>query len=373
MPKAKTSKVYFTSVRTKVGTSLLDKLSLLLDKAGFKELDLEKKFVAIKIHFGERGNLTFLRPNFSRVVADKIKKMGGKPFLTDCSTLYVGSRKDAIEHIETAMINGYVPAVTGCPVIMGDGLKGTDDVTVPIEGGVLLKEAIIGRTIMDADAIISMSHFKGHEMLGFGGAIKNLGMGCGSRAGKKVMHSDGIVQVDKDLCIGCGRCFKICAHGAPKITNRKCRIQENVCFGCGRCIGVCPTDAISPMWSAKAGSVDMKTTEYAKAVVQGRPQFHINFVIDVSPFCDCHGESDAAIVPDVGIFASFDPVAVDQACVDAVLAQPVIGNSYLGQSKVKGRDHFGKVSPDTDWRIQLEHGEKIGLGTRKYELINVGD
>lgn len=373
MPKSKTSAVYFTSIRTSVGTSLLDKLSLLLDKAGFGKLDLEKKFVAIKIHFGERGNLAFLRPNFSRVVVDKIKKMGGKPFLTDCSTLYVGSRKDAVEHLETAMINGYVPEVVGCPVIMGDGLKGTDDVTVPIEGGELLKEAVIGRTIMDADVIISMNHFKGHEMLGFGGAIKNLGMGCGSRAGKMIMHCDSIVEVNEELCIGCGKCAKICAHGAPKIFNRKCRIQENVCLGCGRCIGVCPADAIGPNWAAKPGSVDLKTTEYAKAVVQGRPQFHISFVMDVSPFCDCHGESDAAIVPDVGIFASADPVAVDQACADAVLAQPVIENSYLGDSKVKGRDHFGKVSPDTDWTLQLKHGEKIGLGSRKYELIKVGN
>ncbi|MBR5901171.1 DUF362 domain-containing protein [bacterium] len=370
-PRKKCSEVYFTSVRTKFGTSLLDKLSRLLDKAGFGDLPLEKKYAAVKIHFGERGNLSFLRPNFARTVIDRIKAMGGKPFLTDCNTLYVGSRKDALEHLETAMLNGFVPEVTGCPVIIGDGLKGTDEVAVPIKGEIL-KEALIGRAVMDADAVITLNHFKGHEMMGMGGAIKNLGMGCGSRAGKKVMHCDSIVEVDREKCIGCGACARTCAHGAPVIKNKKCTVSEKVCVGCGRCIGVCPTDAIAPIWSDKAGLLDLKTAEYALAVVQGRPNFHINFVIDVSPFCDCHPENDAPIVPDVGIFASFDPVAVDQASADAVLAQTPIKDSCLGESKEKGRDHFGAVSPVTDWRKQLAHAEKIGIGTRNYKLIKVG-
>lgn len=374
MPKAAKKdipEVYFTSIRTKVGTSLLDKLSRLLDKAGFGKLGLERKYVAVKIHFGERGNLAFLRPNFARTVVDKIKEAGGKPFLTDCNTLYVGSRKDALEHLETAMLNGFVPEVVGCPVIIGDGLKGTDEVAVPVKGGEILKEALIGRAVMDADVVVTLNHFKGHEMMGMGGAIKNLGMGCGSRAGKKVMHCDSIVEVNSERCVGCGACARTCAHGAPVIDKRKCHISENVCVGCGRCIGVCPTDAIAPIWSDKAGLLDLKTAEYALAVVQDRPNFHVNFVMDVSPFCDCHPESDAAIVPDVGIFASFDPVAVDQACADAVLAQPVIENSYLGKSKVKGRDHFGCVSPSTDWTKQLAHAEKIGMGSRKYKLVKV--
>ena len=375
MPTKKKSlvpEVYFTSMRTKpFGHSLTEKLSILLDKAGFGKIKFEKQFVALKIHFGERGNLAFLRPNFARTIVDKIKASGGRPFLTDCNTLYVGSRKDAIEHLETAAQNGYTPEVVGCPIIIADGLKGSDELDVPVVGGEYIKEAKIGRAIMDADIVISVNHFKGHEMMGIGGAIKNLGMGCGSRAGKMAMHCDGKVVVDSKLCVGCGACAKACAHAAPNIVNRKCKIDVAKCVGCGRCIAACKFDAISSPMDLEHGMLDKKTAEYAKAVVDGRPNFHINFAIDISPFCDCHGENDAAIVPDIGIFASFDPVAVDQACADAVNAQKPLENSRLGQSKEKCHDHFTTVSSETDWQIQLAHAEKIGIGSRKYKLIEI--
>ncbi len=369
----KQSTVYFTSMRTKAfGNGLAGKLDNLIDKAGIAKIDFENKFVAIKIHFGERGNLAFLRPNFARTVVDKVKSLGGKPFLTDCNTLYVGSRKDALEHLETAWLNGFVPYTVGCPLLIADGLRGTDDVAVPIQGGELLKEARIGRAVMDADIVISLNHFKGHEMCGFGGAIKNLGMGCGSRAGKMAQHHDGKTGVNRDLCIGCGNCVKICAHDAPVVKGRKCTIDAAKCMGCGRCIGVCPVDAISPVGGGQAaGMLDKKMAEYAKAVVQDRPNFHINIVMDVSPNCDCHCENDAAVVPDVGFFASFDPVALDQACADAVNAMPALANSALGDSEVKGRDNFGKVAPLTDWTLQLDHATKLGIGTRQYKLVTV--
>ena len=185
------SKVYFTDMRTKAfGQGLMGKLAKLLKAAGMDKIDFDGKFTAIKIHFGEPGNLSFLRPNFARVVADEIKKLGGKPFLTDCNTLYVGRRKDALEHIESAYQNGFTPYTTGCHVIIADGLKGGDETLVPVPHGEYVKEAKIGRAIMDADVFISLSHFKGHEMTGFGGAIKNIGMGSGSRAGKMEQHCD---------------------------------------------------------------------------------------------------------------------------------------------------------------------------------------
>ncbi|MGI6495800.1 MAG: DUF362 domain-containing protein [Kiritimatiellia bacterium] len=369
----KPSTVYFTSMRTQpFGTGLAGKLEALVTKAGIGKIDFDNRFVAIKIHFGERGNLAFLRPNFARTVADKVKSLGGKPFLTDCNTLYTGSRKDALEHLETAWLNGFGPYVVGCPILIADGLRGTDDVAVPIQGGELLQEARIGRAVMDADIIVSLNHFKGHEAVGFGGAVKNLGMGCGSRAGKMAQHHDGKVGVNRAACIGCGRCALICAHGAPVISKKKCTIDPEACVGCGRCIGVCPTDAISPVGGGQAqGLLDKKIAEYAKAVVQDRPSFHINLVMDVSPNCDCHCENDAAVVPDLGFFASFDPVAVDQACVDAVNAAPAIRGSALGDSKVKGRDNLGRIAPATDWSIQLAHAEKIGIGTRQYKLVAV--
>ena len=365
------AKVYYTSLRTDLNDGLLNKLNRLIHKAGIDSIDFNGKYTAIKIHFGEPGNLAFLRPNYAKVVADVVKELGGKPFLTDCNTLYVGGRKNALDHLDSAYTNGYSPFSTGCHILIADGLKGTDEEYVPVEGGEYVKEAQIGRAIMDADIFISLSHFKGHEATGFGGALKNIGMGCGSRAGKMEMHSAGKPHVDQELCIGCHRCEKICAHDAPEFSEGKASINHQKCVGCGRCIGVCPKDAVLAASDESNDILNCKIAEYSKAVIDGRPNFHISLVIDVSPYCDCHAENDAAIVPDVGFFASFDPVALDVACADAVNAQPVIPGSLLAESDHEGHDHFGAVSPSTNWKSCIEHAKKIGLGTDEYELIEV--
>ena len=280
--------VYFTDFRMKNGQNHQTKLRKLMKAAGMDKIDFQGKYVAIKIHFGELGNLAFLRPNFARYVADYVKELGGYPFLTDCNTLYVGSRKNALDHLDTALLNGFSPYATGCQILIADGLKGTDDVEVPVVGGTLCKTAKIGRAIMDADIVISLNHFKGHEMAGFGGALKNLGMGSGSRAGKMEMHSAGKPIVDQEKCIGCGACKKICAHDGPQIENGKCTIDYRKCVGCGRCIGVCPKDAVEAAQDETFENLNGKIAEYAKAVVDGRPNFHINIVNQVSPNCDCH-------------------------------------------------------------------------------------
>ena len=215
------SKVYFTDMHTYNSISLPDKLKKLIKKAGIGTIDMEDKFVAIKIHFGEPGNLAFLRPNFAKAVVDIVKEQKGLPFLTDCNTLYVGRRKHALEHIDAAYENGFSPFSTGCNVIIADGLKGTDEVDVPVAGGELVKSAKIGRAIMDADVFLSLSHFKGHEATGFGGAIKNIGMGCGSRAGKMEQHCSGKPNIDKALCRGCKACAKQCAHSAISFDEQK--------------------------------------------------------------------------------------------------------------------------------------------------------
>ena len=364
------SKVYFSDFRMKNGQNHGTKLRHLMKAAGIDQIDFSGKYVAIKIHFGELGNLAFLRPNFARYVADYVKELGGKPFLTDCNTLYVGSRKNALDHLDTANINGFNPMSTGCQILIADGLKGTDDVEVPVVGGQLCKTAKIGRAIMDADIVISLNHFKGHECTGFGGALKNLGMGCGSRAGKMEMHSAGKPYVEQNLCVGCGACAKVCAHDGPQVGNGKCEIDHDKCVGCGRCIGVCPKDAIQPASDETFANLNWKIAEYAKAVVDGRPNFHINIVNNVSPNCDCHPESDAALVNDVGMFASFDPVALDVACADAVNRQPVNPMSLL-RDKAGVTDRFTGTHPTTNWRTATEHGETIGLGTQDYELITV--
>ena len=191
------SKVYFTTMKTSFSENLPQKLERLIKTAGIGNIDFSNKYTAIKMHFGEPGNLAYLRPNYAAVVVKVIKELGGKAFLTDCNTLYVGGRKNALDHIDAAYQNGFSPFSTGCHVIIADGLKGTDEELVPVEGGEYVKEAKIGRAIMDADVFITLSHFKGHEATGFGGALKNIGMGCGSRAGKMEMHNAGKPYVEQ--------------------------------------------------------------------------------------------------------------------------------------------------------------------------------
>ncbi len=372
------SKVYFTDMRTAIGDGLPSKLKRLIKAAGIGNIDMDGKFVAIKMHFGELGNISFLRPNYAKAVADTVKEFGGKPFLTDCNTMYPGSRKNALEHLECAWENGFSPLSTGCPIIIGDGLKGTDDVLVPVNGGKYVKEAKIGRAIMDADVFISLSHFKGHEMTGFGGAVKNIGMGCGSRAGKTEQHSDGKPVIYEDKCRGCKRCMRECANNGLVFNaeTKKMTVDTSSCVGCGRCLGACSFDAIDFACDTAAVDLNRKMAEYAKAVVDGRPAFHVSLVIEISPNCDCHSENDAPILPNVGMFASFDPIALDRACVDACLKQTPLPNSQLSDNMAKPdfcdkHDHFTNSTPESNWQTCLEHGEKIGLGTNEYELVFV--
>ena len=365
------SKVYFTDFHATAKENLQQKLSRLIRTAGISQIDFDKKYAAIKIHFGEPGNLAYLRPNYAKTVVDIVTELGGKPFLTDCNTLYVGGRKNALDHLNSAYLNGFSPFSTGCHVLIGDGLKGTDEVLVPVEGGEYVKEAKIGHAIMDADILISLTHFKGHELTGFGGTLKNIGMGCGSRAGKMEMHSSGKPYVSYEQCVGCAMCTKICAHSAITVTENKASINHDKCVGCGRCIGVCPMDAIRPASDESNEILNKKVAEYTWAVLHGRPHFHISLVIDVSPYCDCHSENDVPIVPNVGMFASFNPVALDVACANAVNRQPAMMGSLLEKSIREHHDHFTDVSPNTDWKVAIDHAMKLGLGSKEYELITI--
>lgn len=370
------SKVYFSDFRTTYGNSLLDKLDRLCRAAGIEQIDMNRQFVAIKMHFGELGNLAFLRPNWAKVVADIVKEKGGIPFLTDCNTLYPGSRKHAPEHLDCANMNGFNPTTTGCQIIIGDGVRGDDEVLVPVKNGQYVKEAKIGRAVMDADIVISLNHFKGHELTGFGGAIKNIGMGCGSRAGKMEQHAAGKPEVNTKDCFGCRRCSKQCGSGAISYSGKKAYIDHDICVGCGRCIAACPYDAIFfSDWDANE-SLGRKMAEYAQAVCQERPTFHISLALDITPNCDCHPENDANILPNIGMFASFDPVALDQACVDMALKQTPIANSQLGDNLSQTgwkhqHDHLLDSNPTVEYKTTLSHAEKIGLGSREYELVVV--
>lgn len=367
------AKVYFTDFRTQ-GLSLPQKLDKLIQKAGIDNLPLKNAFTAIKIHFGEPGNVAYIRPNYAKVVVDRLKKGGSTPFLTDCNTLYVGRRRNALDHLEAAYENGFSPFSTGCHVIIADGLNGNDHVAVPIEGE-YLSEALIGRAAVDADIIISMNHFKCHESTGTGGALKNLGMGLGSTAGKRVMHYNGKPIVNGPLCIACRRCFKECAHNAIHMEkvegHTQAYIEQENCVGCGRCVGACRDKGAIKGNSTTNDLLNYKIAEYALASVKDKPHFHITLVMDISPYCDCHSENDAPIIPDVGMFASFDPVALDTACAEACNKMPALPNTVLSEKTNRTGDVFNDTHPTTNWRTCVEHAQKLGLGTMDYELITV--
>ena len=363
------SKVYFTDFSTVGSENLLKKLERLIRKAGIGDIDLKKQYAVVKVHFGEPGNVAYIRANYGKVVADVVKSLGGQVFFSDCNTLYVGRRKNALEHLDTAYENGYNPFTLGCHVIIGDGLKGTDEEVIPLDLE-YVKEAKIGKAIMDADIFISLTHFKGHVEAGFGGAIKNIGMGSGSRAGKMEMHQDGKPKVKVNLCTSCRKCLKACASGAIEFAADGKMLINNKCTGCGRCIGYCNFNAIATNWNAPE-LLNYKMAEYAYAVVKDRPQFHISLICDVSPDCDCMDANDLPIVGDIGMLASFDPLALDKACADLVNQAEINVDSRLGKSKKSGADHFTSLHPGTNWQSQIDHGVKIGLGNDQYELIKI--
>lgn len=371
------SKVYFTNLRTNPKSNLLQKLERMVRRAGIEQIDFKDKFVAIKIHFGEYGNLAYIRPNYAAVIVRIIKEHGGKPFLTDSNTLYSGSRDNAVDHLHTAMVNGFNPIATGCEVIIADGLRGNEERIIDVNGK-YCPEPKIGAAIAEADIVISMNHFKGHEMAGFGGAIKNLGMGSGSVAGKRDMHATAQPKTQEEKCIGCKICEQSCNHDAIHVVDRKAQINLDNCVGCGQCVALCKSEGVV-MGSQESGILlNYKIDEYTKAVLKDKPNFHISFIMNVSPECDCWCHNDAAIVPDLGIACSFDPVALDQACADIVNAAPMLHTDNVLHEKHEHHEHeeladdkFNHIHPDTKWQVGLEYAEEIGIGTCAYELIRM--
>ncbi len=364
------SKVYFTDMHTCQGSNLLQKMEKLLRKAGLDRMDLDGKLVAVKLHFGEPGNLAYIRPNFAAVLVRMIKEKGGRPFLTDCNTLYMGKRANAVDHLNAAMENGFNRIAVGCDVIIADGLWGNEQREVLIEKE-LCRTAKIGSAIADADVVISLSHFKGHELTGFGGALKNLGMGSGSRCGKLEMHASSHPTVNTKKCVGCGQCIKNCPEKAIALNEKKkAVIDDDLCVGCGQCVAICRYGAPEVHWEGSSEIVNKKIAEYAYAVVDGKPSFHISLIVDVSPNCDCWPFNDVPIVPDIGMAASKDPVALDMACVSLVNEAPVAKGSVLDVKGMKG-DKFKAIYPNTDWMTGLDHAQRIGLGKKEYELVRL--
>jgi uncharacterized Fe-S center protein len=368
------SVVYFSNMRAKRSMSLPDKVERLCKKlAVFKNIK-KGELVAITLHFGERGNTSFVRPLYIRRIVDLVRKAGGKPFLTDANTLYRGERSNAVDHFNLAMEHGFSYATVNAPVIISDGLRGKDYVEVET-GGKYFEKVKIASAAYHADSLISIAHVKGHMLFGFGGALKNIGMGLGSRSGKQMMHADLKPEMILKKCVGCGLCVKWCPAGSLALEEREGRdkplsvLNPDTCIGCGECVVTCPHEAIRISWSGAPKTVQEKTVEFAWAIAKEKPGKigAINLLMDISPDCDCLSRSDASIVPDIGFLASDDIVAVDRASIDLINQQASLPNTAIPKDRLNESDKFA-VLHKVDWTHQFTYAEKLGLGSAKYEL-----
>ncbi|QTA80849.1 4Fe-4S dicluster domain-containing protein [Desulfonema limicola] len=366
------STVYFMDLRTSPKENLFGKLERLLDKAGLETIFSKRDLIAVKLHFGELGNTAFIRPVFLRKIVEKIKAKQGIPFLTDANTLYAGTRSNAVNHLQTAIQNGFAYSVVDAPLVIADGLRGKSETAVQINRK-RFKEVYIGSEIVQADALISVAHFKGHELSGFGGAIKNVGMGSASRKGKLAQHSNLGPKVNIEKCIGCGDCTEHCSQYAISLKDEKAVIDLEKCIGCGECILICPNSAIEIQWNQAIPVFLENMVEYTEGVLKNKKgkTLYLNFITNISPACDCYAYNDSPIVRDIGIAASKDPVAIDQACADLVNKEHALPGSCLEKNHKPGEDKFKGLYPEVDWTIQLDYAQELGLGTRKYKLEKI--
>lgn len=366
------SPVYFMSLRAfSEKESTTEKVRRLFDAAGFAGMIVPRDKTAVKLHFGELGNDGFISPVYVRQVVDKVKGCGGLPFLTDTNTLYLGARSNAVEHIGTAILHGFDYAVAGAPVIIADGLNGKNSRKVRISKQHFDEVSIAG-DIVAADGMIVLSHFKGHIVSGFGGAIKNLAMGCAPPEGKRAQHNARPFTIP-EKCTGCAACMKVCPPKAVTVKEKKSVIDHALCIGCFECMHACPEHAIDIDWETEIPQFMERMVEYAYGAVLGKNEKtgYMNFLIRITPDCDCFPFSDAPIVPDIGILASRDPVAIDAASFDLVNRQQGFRESLLATHHHPGEDKFTGVHAQTDGTRQLAYAERIGLGSRDYELITI--
>ncbi len=373
MPDGPTkSRVHLLRVCDGGADDILARLDRLLQESDLRKIAAKDKIVAVKLHFGESSETGHVKPLFVRRVVSWLLQEGARPFLTDTNTLYRGSRSDTVLHMRTAAEHGFTYSAVGAPVVIADGLRGTSEVRLPVAGQIL-KEAAIGSELVKADSILAVTHFKGHELSGFGGAIKNLGMGGASRAGKLEQHSTTKPYV-RQGCIACGICASWCPADAIRV-GEVAQIDEQTCIGCGECIAVCPEKVVGIRWNESTDVFQRKMVEYLKAITSLKRDRigYLSFITDVHPLCDCYGTAKVPIVPDLGVLASVDPIAIDQASYDLVNEAPAARNSNLSEGYRAGGDKFRDLHPDVDPTVQLRYGEELGVGTRNYELIEIAE
>lgn len=366
------SRVLFAPVRSTKKVSMVARVGQLLERAGLSTAVAADDLVAVKLHFGEAGNTGFVHPIYVREVVSRIKAAGGKPFLTDANTLYRGQRSNAVDHLACAVHNGFGYATVEAPLVIADGIDGRDAVDVPIEGFRHFESVRIGSAAVHADAMVAVTHFKGHEATGFGGALKNVGMGLGCRSAKQRMHADFRPEVTGEKCTACKRCVTWCPVQAIAIgPDRIATIDRAVCYGCGECVAACPFGAIATQWKTDAAHLQEKIVEHAAGALAGKEGkvVHLSFVTAVSPDCDCWSFSDAPVVGDIGVLASTDIVAIDQAAYDLVTQAAGLPGSR-GEGMAPGTDKFTALT-GVDGTAALAYAQEMGLGSREYELARV--
>lgn len=335
------------------------KLSVILDSSGLLSRVKRGSSVAIKMHFGERGNTAYIKPDLIVPLVNRLIARGARPMLTDTNALYSGSRTRTQDHIQTAHEHGFTKELTGSDVVIAEGDDGKDVRDVAINGN-YVKAARVASLFCRADSIVGIAHFKAHLLTGFGGALKNIGMGCASREGKLSQHSDVSPHVGRESCSGCSTCEDSCPVDAISMVDGKARIEDEKCIGCAECIAVCPDGAITVDWESGASFIQERMAEYAKAALLNKEDksVFINFAVNIRQECDCFPQDFPVIAPDVGIFASVDPVALDKASMDMVI-------------KISGVDVFKRAHPNRDGLRQLRHAANIGVGNMDYELVEV--
>ncbi|NTW28064.1 MAG: DUF362 domain-containing protein [Coriobacteriia bacterium] len=361
--------VWFAPMRSVKKTSLVKRSGILLERAGLKDVVGDRDMVAVKLHFGETGNTGFVSPVFLREIVRLVKEQGGKPFLTDSSTLYGGKRGNAVDHIACALHNGFGYATVEAPIIIADGLDGREATDVAIEGFRHFDSVRIASAAVHADAMIVVTHVKGHEAAGFGGALKNVGMGLGCRSAKQRMHADFRPEVSAEKCTACKRCVQSCPVQAIVIgPDRVAVVNREVCYGCGECVASCPYGAIATCFKTTPAALQEKIVEHAAGVLKGKEgkTLYLSFITDVTPDCDCWSWSDAPLVANIGVLASTDIVAIDQAAHDLVTAATGLPGGR-GEGLAPGVDKFFAVT-GVDGTIGMRYAEEMGLGTREYEI-----
>lgn len=353
------SKVYFVPVKDSDNISAVnEKLSLLLEESKVLAFVREGMKVAVKLHFGEEGTTGFVRPDHLRLICGEIAKRGANPFLSDANTLYRGQRLNSKDHLVVAMKHGFTKLSTGVDIFIPDEMIKEHVLQVQIDQK-YIKTAKIGRCYVDADGFLAVTHFKGHALTGFGGTLKNIGMGCATREGKLAQHCGAAPAFYSDNCVGCGECVEVCPVDAIHMEDDKSVLNSDKCIGCASCVGACPNKALFIDFEA-GDEVQEKMVEYAYAILKdkkGKSGF-LNFALRINKECDCWTLENSRIAPDVGIFSSADPVAIDKASLDLV-------------NESCGKEVFKEAHPRQNHLLQLEYAQKIGLGSIGYELIRV--